>query len=67
MYSALHLKSSFRSISELGFTSKREISVGLAGLIQNGMVWEGGNVSIDCGLWIDYRTSTSERRGSATV
>lgn len=32
-----------------------------------GMVWEGGKVSIGCGIWIDYRTSTSERRGSATV
>lgn len=32
-----------------------------------GMVWEGGKVSIDRGIWIDYRTSTSERRGSATV
>jgi hypothetical protein len=36
MYCALHLKSSFRSISELGFTSKRNIGMGLAGLIQNG-------------------------------
>jgi hypothetical protein len=28
-----------------------------------GMVRKGGKVSIDCGIWIDYRTSTSERRG----